>query len=322
MRTAVRIALIYFVFAILWITVSDRILGHFVTSTATITQFQTYKGLAFIGLNTLLLFFLIRSHIRALEIRVATEMQLVQMHRDLLRELDHRVRNNLAELGSLLTIYRRSSASVPDLSDRFQRRINGFKIAHELIAANGFARVPVEEVIRKALAGHGQAEVDFKSHPDQVFGIDPLQVSPLVAALQEVAEHAGVCAQGTPSGVIISVDWSIVPATGEQASFGHVSTASIMVVVQGPGQEAHGSFFNSRDSGSGRSLVEGLVRFNLGGEVQVTLSGPDLICRIDVPAEALRTMNHPVMDVRNTVRGGVTPATMLGMETPQRGLER
>ncbi len=322
MKTAAKIALIYLGFAIVWITVSDQVVSHFVSSPEVLTQVQTYKGLAFITVNTLLLFFLVRSHIRVLESRLRVEKHLSHTQRLLLGELDHRVRNNLAELGSLLTIYRRTSESVPDLTERFERRIRGFKVAHELIAANGFELVPVEDVIRKGIESHGRAEVECKSHPGVVFKIDPLQVSPLVTALQEVAEHAGVCARAAGVRVGILADWSVVPGTGEQISFGHLSLASISLVVRGAAEGAHAGFMNSRDSGSGRALVEGLVRFNLAGEVEIGLVGADLVCRIDIPAEGLRTMDHPVMDVRNIVGElGRVPALMR-IDASRQSLER
>lgn len=323
MRTAARIALIYLGLSILWITVSDRVLAYFVTSPEMITQMQTYKGLAFIVANTVLLFCLVRFHFLALESRLRAERQFNAMQKTLLREVDHRVRNNLAELGSLLTIYRRSSVSVPDLTERLQRRITGFKVAHELIAAGGFEPVGVERIIRGALAAHGLARLDVKSHPERVFELDPLQVSALVAALQEVAEHAAHCATLPEASVLLTADWSEIPANGVQASFGHVKMASILLVVTGSDAQAHARFFNSRDSGSGRSLVEGLVRFNLAGEVQISVSGPDLICRIDVPAEGLKTMNHPAPDVRDTVRGDMgMPKSEHRFDASRQRLER
>jgi two-component sensor histidine kinase len=298
MKTAARIALIYLVVSILWITISDRVLAVLVSSPEMITQIQTYKGLAFISANTLLLFYLVRSHFQVIESKLGVEQKMNITQRLLLREVDHRVRNNLAELGSLLTIYRRSSVSIPDLTERLQRRIFGFKLAHELIATSGFEPVALDRILEKSLAGHGRAVLDIKTHPQEVFDIDPLQVSALVAALQEVAHHAGVCAHSPDAHVQLTADWSAGPVDGEQASFGLVKMANVILVVQGPSGEAHGRFFNSRDSGSGRSLVEGLVRFNLAGEVQISISGSDLICRIDVPSEGLKTMDHPVADVR------------------------
>lgn len=59
---SLRIALIYFIFSLLWIVFSDRILEVFVTNVTTLSLLQTYKGLFFIFLTSTLLFFLIRHH--------------------------------------------------------------------------------------------------------------------------------------------------------------------------------------------------------------------------------------------------------------------
>ena len=56
---AIRIPLIYCVFAVLWIMASDQILALLLPEAASITHFQTLKGLLFILLTAALLYHLI-----------------------------------------------------------------------------------------------------------------------------------------------------------------------------------------------------------------------------------------------------------------------
>ena len=61
--STLKIVLVYFVFALMWILFSDALLEYFVQDTMKLTKMQTYKGIFFILVTSLLLFTLIRSKI-------------------------------------------------------------------------------------------------------------------------------------------------------------------------------------------------------------------------------------------------------------------
>jgi len=63
---ALRIVLVYFVFSLCWILFSDALLEYFVQDVARLTTIQTYKGIFFIFVTSLLLFLLIKSNIFAI----------------------------------------------------------------------------------------------------------------------------------------------------------------------------------------------------------------------------------------------------------------
>jgi two-component sensor histidine kinase len=297
MKTALKITGVYLVVSILWITLSDSILASLVTSAEVLTKVQTYKGLFFVTINSLLIFYMVRSHLKTLESRLARETELAKQQQNTVRELDHRVRNNLAELGSLMAIYRRSSTSVSDLAERIQLRVSGFKTAHELIASNGFERVPLSQVIRTSLGDNGGAQFVCKSDSDLKVTIDPLQVSPLLSALLELGSHAASCASradGTARAEVrIEASWQdyFLPDKNEK-------WVRVSCTIHAGSAEQHEPFMTSRDSGSGRSLVDGLIRFNLSGESHIKVVDADLICRFEIPGESLRSMEHPNVDVR------------------------
>lgn len=55
-----RVTIIYLVFGVAWIFLSDNILETFVTSAAMLTTLQTYKGSFFVIITSTLLYFLTR----------------------------------------------------------------------------------------------------------------------------------------------------------------------------------------------------------------------------------------------------------------------
>lgn len=70
LRVDLRIALFYFVFAGLWILLSDHLLAMLVTDISLLSRIQTYKGWAFVALSALVIYLLLR---RELVLRQTTE---------------------------------------------------------------------------------------------------------------------------------------------------------------------------------------------------------------------------------------------------------
>ena len=63
-REAVRTALIYAIFGITWIVSSDRIVHWFISDSDILLTVQTYKGITFVVLTTLLIYFLVIREIK------------------------------------------------------------------------------------------------------------------------------------------------------------------------------------------------------------------------------------------------------------------
>jgi diguanylate cyclase (GGDEF)-like protein/PAS domain S-box-containing protein len=57
-----RIVFIYFLFASAWILFSDFVLEFFIKDTSTLASWQTYKGLFFISITSIILFYLIKTY--------------------------------------------------------------------------------------------------------------------------------------------------------------------------------------------------------------------------------------------------------------------
>jgi chromate transport protein ChrA len=73
----VRIAIIYAVFAAVWILLSDQVLELLVTDAATLSRLQTYKGWFFVAITAGLLYVLVARYAKALSRRDAHRCQLI-----------------------------------------------------------------------------------------------------------------------------------------------------------------------------------------------------------------------------------------------------
>lgn len=87
---AMRVALVYFLVSAVYIYLSDRIARAFVDDPGLLTTIQTYKGFAFIGLSSILIYVLIRSSQRRNE--------------KLLNELDAKVKERTERLEEAMLI--------------------------------------------------------------------------------------------------------------------------------------------------------------------------------------------------------------------------
>jgi len=59
-RLALRLALIYTIFGVLWISLSDAFLNSVITDVLTRSQFQTYKGVFYVAITAALIFYLMK----------------------------------------------------------------------------------------------------------------------------------------------------------------------------------------------------------------------------------------------------------------------
>jgi len=61
-----RIAILYLVFGLTWIFLSDELLNFLIKNLETLSTIQTYKGFFFILITALMLFILVREHMKSI----------------------------------------------------------------------------------------------------------------------------------------------------------------------------------------------------------------------------------------------------------------
>jgi two-component sensor histidine kinase len=137
-KSAARVVLAYALIAALWILFSDRLLGLF-PDKGSILAFSTIKGGLFVAVTSLCLYFLVSGELKR---RGALEAELrkrLEEKEELLRELHHRVKNNLQIMGSFLDLERELVTDEEDrgIFDDMQARIQTMAIVQEQIYLAG-----------------------------------------------------------------------------------------------------------------------------------------------------------------------------------------
>ena len=203
---------------------------------------------------------------------------------DLLRELDHRVRNNLSVMLGLVSMERArgSGRDAAEALETLESRMRSFLLVHEALRRENYHGVPVREFIGRlaqrlrngfALDQRVRLEIDL---PDVVVG--EKQGFALALILNELLTNA--FRHGFPQGTEGVVRLSMSVEDG---------LAALLVEDTGVGKDAASS---RGEPGSGRSIVEAITRTELGGAVEDVESDGGTAVRIRFPLQRVRAVDQ------------------------------
>jgi two-component sensor histidine kinase len=177
----------------------------------------------------------------------------------LLRELDHRVRNNLSVILGLLSMERnrRPPRPAPEALSSLENRLRSFLLVHEALRRQNYRGVPIREIaeklaqrLRNAWDVERRIRIDIEGSS---ITLDERQGFALALALNEMLTNA--FRHAFPDGREGSIRITF---------FEHEGEFRLEVRDDGIGS---GAVAQSNIVGSGRSIVQALVRDELAGRV-------------------------------------------------------
>jgi PAS domain S-box-containing protein len=213
---------------------------------------------------------LIRGSITDLTERRQAELRELMMA----RELDHRVKNNLAEVLALAEQTGVSASSFEEFRKTFADRLRAMARAHEALAAHRWQGVPFLEVLDLTLGAYGgHSEDRIMKHGSDVM-LDPSASSALVMTLHELAANAAKYgALATPTGRV-ELRWR----RDEDGNF-----EILWRETGGPPATP------PTTTGFGTRLLHGVVTHQLGGTVKMEYEPQGLRCEIRLPSDHLQS---------------------------------
>lgn len=132
-ESALRVAGIYLAVSALWIAFSDRLAVALAEDYASLAWFQTGKGLFFVvSTSVLLYFFSLRQFTVLTELQAESERdarKALATKEALLHEIQHRVKNNLQVILSLMSLRGGEAARSSDVRDK----IRSMGVVHDLV---------------------------------------------------------------------------------------------------------------------------------------------------------------------------------------------
>ena len=188
-------------------------------------------------------------------------------------EVVHRANNLLAVVQA--TVRLTEAETVEELKEAIHGRIQALGHAHALLAQSRWSGAELEQLVEDELAPYrcGLAPRARIRGPNLV--LDPKAAQSMAMALHELTTNAAKYgALSTPAGEV-RIEWRHGP---------HGRLAFRWAEAGGPAVKP------PRRKGFGTSVIVGMIRDQLDGEVRFEWGKEGLVCEIDLPAEKLERL--------------------------------
>lgn len=178
-----------------------------------------------------------------------------QFERLLLRELDHRVRNNLASLISLIDVSRRTATDVEALAGSIRGRVQAMAGAHAILSQSSWSSVNLRHLIRALAPPDRRGLLDLEG-PDLAVG--PRQATALALVIHELLTNSFKHGALKSDLGRIRIAWEADDSQDQGVS------------LRWDWQESGGPVIEVKPTpGGGSNLIEGLIRSELNGSVEL-----------------------------------------------------
>ncbi|PKB19371.1 two-component sensor histidine kinase [Novosphingobium kunmingense] len=190
----------------------------------------------------------------------------------LTRELNHRVKNTLANVLSIVALTRRRSQSLDDFAESLNGRLRALSATHDLLSQRDWKDAPVREVVIAELAPYldiADSHVEVAG-PDTALG--PNDAMSLGLALHELATNAAKYgALSTPQGRV-SITWRLLSPELCELSWREEGGPPVTTPSR---------------RGFGLDLIEKIVSHELRSPVDLSFGEKGVTCVLKVPVRTL-----------------------------------
>src|SRR5262245_55376900 len=184
-------------------------------------------------------------------------------------ELDHRVKNILAEVAVVASSTRQSSRSIDEFLQSLNGRIQSMAAAHSLLSKSGWQGVGLDALVRNELAPYATDTNITISGTDIM--LTAAETQAMAKVLHELAINAAKYGALSTPGGHVSVNWDRKPN-------GDGSNLSIVW------QERDGPLVKSEvQSSYGTDLIRDLIPHELEGKVNLVFASQGVICKVEIP---------------------------------------
>lgn len=186
----------------------------------------------------------------------------------LTRELNHRVKNTLANVLSIAALTRRRSRDMDEFNESFTDRIRALSATHDLLGQADWRHAELGEIVRSELAPYLRGDVSHAYISGPEISLAPNDAMSIGLALHELATNAAKYgAFSTPSGRVY-VTWKMLG----------MDRAELLWREEG-GPEVK----EPQRRGLGRDLIEKVVAHELGAEINLQFLPEGVRCALHVP---------------------------------------
>lgn len=189
------------------------------------------------------------------EARERAERKRIEQQKDLLvRELSHRVKNNLAVVLSLIRRTGRSCRSVAEFEEKLVARVSALADAHELLFEGNWDETELLSVFQRAVRPHNTDLSRFDIGRHDLFRLDPKTALSIGMVFNELVTNASKYGALANDHGRVSIAWT-VDRTDSGRSVRLNWTERGGPIVKAPDEE-----------GFGTRLIKANIEYELGGQ--------------------------------------------------------
>jgi two-component sensor histidine kinase len=192
-----------------------------------------------------------------------------QSQRLMIAELDHRVKNVLAQVAAVATSTVQGSPSIDEFLRSLHGRLQSMATTHTLLSETCWQGVGLDALVRSQLAPYA-AGTNVKINGTDVM-LAAAEIQAVTRVLHELATNAAKYGALSISGGQVLVSWDHKP---------NGAAANLILLwreVDGP------SVTSEHPSGYGTNLICNLIPHQLGGKVDLAFAKEGVSCRIEIP---------------------------------------
>jgi PAS domain S-box-containing protein len=203
-------------------------------------------------------------------VRDITERKQAEQHQELLvAELDHRVKNILAQVAVVAVSTRQGSHSIDGFLRSLDGRIQSMAAAHTLLSKSGWQNVGLDALVRNQLAPYATDTNVTISGTDIM--LTAAEAQAVAKVLHELVTNAAKHGALSIPGGHVSVNWDRKP-NGDGADLSLVWQERDGPTVKPEAQSSYGT-----------DLIRNLIPHELGGKVDLVFASDGVSCRIGIP---------------------------------------
>jgi two-component sensor histidine kinase len=206
--------------------------------------------------------------ISGVAVDITRRNKLEQQQTIMMSELDHRVKNNIAAVMSLVTLSQQGAKNIDDFAKTLDGRLHALAVAHSTLAKSHWSGAWMRDILLLTLQPYmsgSEERIVFEGPDVELLG---LLARPMCMIIHELATNA--VKYGS-----LSNESGVVTISSEHFEQNELRLSW----VESGGPKITGKCF----SGTGTSLLEGLVDHEMHGSIEMQFAEDGLVCQITVP---------------------------------------
>jgi two-component system, chemotaxis family, CheB/CheR fusion protein len=212
-----------------------------------------------------------REELLRIATRVAAELgRQLREERHAAAEVQHRLRNNLALMRSIVRRWNETAESAEQFALHLDARLGALARTHGLLLAAGSAGVELEELVRTELIASAVPQERYRLQ-GPVIRLHTKAAESLGLAMHELATNSLKFGALAAPGGLLAVDWAVTAEPSPRLQLSWIESG-VTIVSAAP-----------RRRGFGQELIECTLPYELDARTRLAFDPGGIQCTIDIP---------------------------------------